>query len=695
MIERFKSSHFWKKFALGVFVTLVLFSFLHFREVRVETLEIGASSTSYVVAQVDFEFPDREATLILKQEAVRDVGPILMIDENEIKKKRFEFENFLLHHTDWRSRIRKTTFGEVYNAADVVVEYLLRSRLTDPRTYKRMSESDVSVTYYQVIQSLTTKNPIELPNSFWDHVEYMIVKKYEFNPDVVSYVLDYFKQDKWQLEEDTDTQRLFRHAVEGSIPERYTPVKAGRNIINKGDMVTERHVAMLQAMKRAIGESQNVWQPKTILASFLFALMLVILGWMYLKYNHKEIYTSIMKLGLYVTIIALTLGLAKLLEYFLIRSGNQFMDMVRYPMVVPFCAILICVLLNKHLSIFTTLFMTIILGTSLAVDHGRFLFLNMVGGMAIILFSKALRKRKEVFSATTAAWLSVIPAIISFKLFEQNFFDMVLIYDFVTTFVFMLVTAVIVVALLPALESLFHVMTDITLMEFVDPSNDLLRRLSLEAPGTYQHSLVVGSLSEAAANAIGANGLFCRVASMYHDIGKLFNPHYFTENQMGAFDIHQLLTPLESTQVIIAHVAEGINLAKKHGLPRSFIDIIKEHHGTTLVYYFYCKQVELMKGNVDDVDENQFSYPGPKPRTKESAIIMIADTIEAASRSIEEPNEGTMEDLVDRLVEDKAEEGQFDECQLTFEELGIVKKKIAKTLSVTRHLRVKYPERKK
>ena len=695
MIERFKSPHFWKKFLLGSFLTLVLFCFLHFREVRVETLEIGASSRSYIVAQVDFEFPDREATLILKQEAVRDVGDILMIDEAEVKRKRFEFENFLLHHRDWRSRISKTTFEEVYNAADVVKEYLLQSRLTDPRTYQRMKESDIPVEHYQVIDNLTTKEPIRLPSSYWHTINRLIVGKYDFNPQVVTYILEYFRQDKWQLVVDGDTQRLFRHAIEGSIPERYTAVQAGHTIIRKGDEVSARHMAMLKAMKRAIGESQNVWRTKSMLASFLFALMIVLLGTMYIKFNHRDIYRSVLKLALYVTIVSITFGFAKLLEYFLLRSGNHFIDMVRYPLFVPFCAILICILLNKHLSIFTTLFITIILGTTLAIDHGRFLFLNMIGGLSIILFSKALRKRKEVFSATTWAWLSMIPALIAFKLTEQNFFDITLIYDFVTTLGFMLFTAIIVVALLPALESMFHVMTDITLMEYVDPNNDLLRRLSIEAPGTYQHSLVVGSLSEAAAAAIGANGLFCRVASMYHDIGKLFNPHYFTENQMGAFDIHQLLTPLESTQVIIAHVTEGINLAKKHGLPRSFVDIIKEHHGTTLVYYFYCKQVELMKGNVDAVDENQFSYAGPKPRSKESAIIMIADTIEAASRSIEEPNEGTVEDLVDRLVEDKAEEGQFDECQLTFEELGIVKKQIAKTLSVTRHLRVKYPEKKK
>ena len=299
----------------------------------------------------------------------------------------------------------------------------------------------------------------------------------------------------------------------------------------------------------------------------------------------------------------------------------------------------------------------------------------------------------EVFGVCARVWLSTIPIFIIFLFSQNTYWNNVFISDLTSSFAFMIITSVLVVGLLPVLESLFHVMTDITLMEYMDPNNDLLRRLSIESPGTYQHCLVVGSLAEAAAQAIGANGLFCRVATLYHDIGKLFNPHYFTENQLGGFNIHQLLTPIESAQVIIAHVVEGEQLARQHGLPQTFIDVIREHHGTTLVYYFYAKQVEHAGGDVDAVDEAQFRYPGPTPRTKESAIIMIADTVEAASRSLDEVNEEILTELVDRLIAEKEEEGQFDNCLLTFEELGIVKRTIVKTIGVTRHMRVKYPKK--
>jgi putative nucleotidyltransferase with HDIG domain len=327
------------------------------------------------------------------------------------------------------------------------------------------------------------------------------------------------------------------------------------------------------------------------------------------------------------------------------------------------------------------------------VDYIPFLLLNFFAALATILFARRLHKRKKVFAVCGKVWLSIIPLFFAFNLVDNRGFDFNFVIELISSLTFLVITAVLTVALLPILESIFHVMTDMTLMEYMDPDHELLRRLSLEAPGTYQHCLVVGNISEVAARAIGANGLFCRVSTLYHDIGKLFNPHYFTENQLGGFNIHQLLTPAESTHVIIAHVPEGEALARKYHLPQSFIDVIREHHGTTMVYYFYCKQMEQMGGGATKVNEKVFRYPGPKPRSKESAIIMIADTLEAASRSMDEVTEEAVAEMVDKLVAEKAEDGQFDECQLTFEELGRVKHAIVKALMVTRHLRIKYPDR--
>ena len=241
-------------------------------------------------------------------------------------------------------------------------------------------------------------------------------------------------------------------------------------------------------------------------------------------------------------------------------------------------------------------------------------------------------------------------------------------------------------------------MTNMALMEFIDPTHPLLQRLSLEAPGTYQHSLSIGHIAEYAANAIGANGMLCRVTTLYHDIGKLNNPHYYTENQLVTgqkpFNIHQLLTPIESAYIIKSHILDGKALAKQYNLPKIFIDIILEHHGTTLIKYFYVKQLEKMNGVKEDVDEKAFRYPGPKPQTKESAIIMLADSVEAASRTLEENTEEAVRDLVDKIAGSKILDNQFDECDLTFDELALVKQKLVEIIKATHHLRIKYPDSK-
>jgi putative nucleotidyltransferase with HDIG domain len=313
----------------------------------------------------------------------------------------------------------------------------------------------------------------------------------------------------------------------------------------------------------------------------------------------------------------------------------------------------------------------------------------------VIICSSGVRKRKEVFTICLKSWLSALPVLYAFTLSSGHLISSSLLVDMIASLVFLLVTAVLVIGILPALEIVFGVLTDMTLMESMDPSNELLRRFAVEVPGTYQHSLVLGNLAEVCASSIHANGLFCRAATLYHDIGKMNNPQFYTENQQGNVNIHQLLTPVESAQVIISHVTDGEAIASKAGLPQPFIDIIREHHGTTLVYYFYRKQLDLKGGNVNEVEERLFRYPGPKPRTKESAIIMICDSVEAASRSLEEVTEETLAELVNRLIAEKADDGQFDNCQLTFEELGKVKRTLVTTLLLSSHVRVKYPKRER
>ncbi|PCI78033.1 hydrolase [Candidatus Aerophobetes bacterium] len=690
----FKDDSLGRRLLVGFLILLSLFLFIHFREVSVEIPDVGTKATNYVVADVDFSFPDEEGSAILRRESSRDIGEIYRISPRVLQARSTEFQTFLIRDQSWRHLLSSTTFEQMYNASEYAKDFLLKLRFADSRSLNRLDSLDLGKKDYFLLPSSFNGETVRFPPGFWQDVEQRIIKKKRHEGAVIVYIINFFEDGRWPLDRDIALQKSLGEKVEKSMPGEWTKVEAGTRILEKGETVTRRHVVMLKAMKEALFASHKMFSFITICGSFFFALMVVVISAFYFYRQQKAFIESLSKLSLFATVLILVLVLSKVSEYFILAQHGFFGDLFRYPLFIPFIAILMTALLNAEIAFFTSAILAIVMGFTLAVDPFRFISINLLTGMSAVLLSGVLRKRKQVFSVCAKGWLLCIVVFICYNLDNNQLWSPFMVNDMVGTLLFMAITAILVVGILPILESLFRVMTDITLMEFMDPNNELLRRLSIEAPGTYQHCLVVGSIAEAAAQAIGANGLFCRVSTLYHDVGKLLNPHYFTENQMGGFNIHQLLTPAESAQVIISHVLEGEALAKKYSLPKSFIDVILEHHGSTLVYYFYCKQVDLMGGDESAVDEKAFRYPGPKPHSKESAIIMMADTVEAASRSLEDVNEKTLLELVDRLVGEKLEDGQFDECQLSFEEFGKIKRTMVKNLALARHVRIKYPEKK-
>jgi putative nucleotidyltransferase with HDIG domain len=692
--ELLGGNHIAKRLLLLLCFFVLLTCFLHFREVRMEVFEVGIQAPRYVISQTDFMFLDQEATQTLRQEAVRDIGTIYKVEESQVHVFRRELENALIEHQKWRQELPRSTFEEVYTVLDKIEEAIIGARFTDDRTLSKMKSLHFSVENLFALQlNSAPSEPVLLPKSFWKEFKRNVSDDKQFHSETIDYLVANFSKHSWIVQPDFSLERSVHEQVQSTIPSRYTHVDAGTQIIKKGERVAPRHIAMLQAMKNALADARNLWTPLTLLGSAVVAFCLIVASLFYMHHFHREILKSLKKTVLLVMIMVMGLVFAKCTEFLLLYEAKNLVELIRFPLIIPFATLLICVLIGSEIAMVSSFFLLIIFGVTLTVDFTPFLLINFFASILTILYAKRLHKRKEVFAVCGKVWLSLIPMIFAFNWIDNSLWSFNIVIDLASCLMFLTVISLMAIGLLPILESLFQVMTDMTLMEYMDPDHELLRRLSLEAPGTYQHCLVVGNIAEAAARAIGANGLFCRVSTLYHDIGKLFNPHYFTENQLGGFNIHQLLTPYESTHVIIAHVPEGEALARKYHLPQSFIDIIREHHGTTLVYYFYCKQIEQMGGDATKVNEKQFRYPGPRPRTKESAIIMIADTIEAASRSMDEATEESVTDMVDKLVAEKAEDGQFDECQLTFEELGQVKRAIVKALMVTRHLRIKYPDR--
>lgn len=677
---------------IGMIFTLSLFVILHFREVRVEVLELHSKADRYVVAQTDFDFYDEEATFILRQEAVRDISKIFLISDKEIGQRRADFENFLVTDETWREQLKESDFDDMYQAVDALEKTMLDLRFTNHRTLLKIGELDLSTEYYFTFSPINLEEPVLFPMSIWNAIGQLAFPVDQFNAETVQFVLNKFQVQPWTLSEDIPLERSVQRRIEAQVPDKLTHISAGKRIIDQGERVTTRHITILQAMKNALNEQRNLWHVETIAGSMVLAVLLTGICYTFFRVNFPAIIASNRKSFLIVTVFMITLSVAKGTEYFFLTSKGNLIEVVRYPLFVPFSAILLCCLLNQAVATFSCAFLTIILTMSLAFDRQGFMIMNLAAALVSILSARTLRQRKEIFIICGKGWLCCIGVIISLHLYQSTNGDGLL-TDVLSAGGFMLLTAVLVVGLLPLMESGFHIMTDVTLMEYMDPNHELLRRLSIEAPGTYQHSVVVGNLAEAAALTIGANGLFCRVATLYHDVGKMVTPQYFTENQNGGMNIHQLLTPKESAQVIVAHVSEGVSMARKAGLPEQFIDIIKEHHGTTLAYYFYRKELERVGGDKSKMEEKNFRYFGPTPRSKESTIIMIADSMEAASRSLDEITYESLMDLTSRVVKDKAMEGQFDQSLLTFEEMAIVKETLAKTLVAFGHARVKYPKR--
>jgi putative nucleotidyltransferase with HDIG domain len=373
------------------------------------------------------------------------------------------------------------------------------------------------------------------------------------------------------------------------------------------------------------------------------------------------------------------------------------------------------VLLGRAAGAFSAVFVTLI--GCLFAPKGEVvpcMILSLIAGIASVLLTEQVRKRLHILQA--GIYVGAIILVLGLLLGKLNIAacfgpDPIshlqnLAFGCAAAFGTAVFTALLVSGLMPVFESMFQLTTGITWLELSDLNHRLLRRMQLEAPGTFHHSLVVAALSESAAEHIGANAPMCRVCSYFHDVGKLKKPGYFIENQYdGAENPHNSLTATMSSLIIIAHVKDGIDLAVKHKLNPRIIDVIQEHHGDSLVAYFYHRAQEQKKieaekvgkglGNPEDlpaVDENNFRYPGPRPTTRESGIISLADSIESASRTLKKPTPTRIRTLVEEIVRSKIYDGQLDDCPLTLAELAIIKDSFCSTLRSMMHSRIDYPK---
>jgi putative nucleotidyltransferase with HDIG domain len=356
-------------------------------------------------------------------------------------------------------------------------------------------------------------------------------------------------------------------------------------------------------------------------------------------------------------------------------------------------AMILTLIYNPQYALVMSVSLALTLAVALGMDMSHLLVL-LSGLSTVVLLLRNVRTRTRLVKVACCAGGIYFVMSVATGLLEAQTWPVIL-GDAARRFVWGTLAGFLLTGLLPVLERIFGVVTDISLLELADGSHPLLQELVRRAPGTYTHSITVATLAEGAAEAIGANPLLVRVGCYFHDVGKMLKPHYFVENQQNGENKHDALEPALSTLIIIGHVKDGVALARQYGLPKPIIDFIEQHHGTTLVEYFYREAVRLQEANGQHVNgefEAAFRYPGPKPQTRESGVVMLADAVESASRALQDPTPTRLKKLVHELLMKRLLDGQFANSMLTLTELHIIEESICKSLIALFHARIKYQE---
>jgi cyclic-di-AMP phosphodiesterase PgpH len=448
--------------------------------------------------------------------------------------------------------------------------------------------------------------------------------------------------------------------------------------------------------------------------NFVIALLFLATALIQLWINQPQTFSRTSRILLVFGTILVQLAVTKLVLV-LCNSGHyRIFRPEMGGLITPyaFAPLILGVLLGRNHGLYAAVFVSLWSSVLFGAIDAPLLVTSLISGFAAVSLTLQVRRRSKLVRAGFGVGLAIWLLSLAFGLIgpinllpsgAANDWRMIGLQSAYAIGNGIL-TAMVVGGALPILEQLFQVTTDISWLEASDLNHPLLRRMTIEAPGTYHHSLVVANLAEAAAESIGANATLCRVCAYFHDVGKLVKPEYFTENMNFERNPHDDLAPTMSALIIIAHVKEGVDLALKHKLNHRIIDIIQEHHGTSLVYYFYQRAMQhqedaraggkimnMREEDIPEVREESFRYPGSKPQTKESAIVSLADIVESASRSLSKPTPQKVEQLVNELIEERIADGQLDECDLTLGDLRIIAERFRFTLMTMMHSRIAYP----
>ncbi|MEM9918478.1 MAG: HDIG domain-containing metalloprotein [Bacteroidota bacterium] len=673
---------------LIVLVVVVFISFLYPNNAKFKYEFEAGQTWRYDDLEAPFDFaiqktPEEIAAEINRIES--DASPFYEMDMRKAgERMRFFRENFNNKLNEIRA---DRQFEDVLRRAAHYIEYMngLITRIYDqgvvrlePSHAERNNNFVVNIrkgntTYKQTLQQLQTDDKIEkwLPDSL-------------FNSglpeaDIFIPLLQNFFEPNLTFS-DTLTAK-FLTDQKAAVARSRGMIRKGELIIANGGIVTDdiyqNLISFQKQYNQKVGNQKSHWG--VLLGYFLLTCLILGVFILYLQFHATQIFAR------FSSLIFLLLWPALYSYLVYIVESSQVLSVY----IIPFAIVplILRIFFNGRLALFAHI-VIVLLASFLCSSGYEFAFLQILAGIVAVLTNIQLRDWSKFFLSIFYIFLAYALGYIGLSLIETGSLGEVdwSVYKY---FFLNILLTLLAYPLIPLLERVFGFTSPITLVEWSDMNRPLLKELSLKAPGTLQHSLQVGNLAEAAAIRIGADPLLVKVAALYHDVGKMNNSSYFIENQSGS-NPHQHLNELESANIILGHVSEGVKIAKKHGLPEILIDFIRTHHGTTRVEYFYRN---YQKKHPEEVfDERLFCYPGPRPKTREQTILMIADSLEAACRSRKELTEEGIDELVDKIIQGKIALHQFERSELTFRELQTCKRAFKKILKSIFHARIEYPE---
>jgi hypothetical protein len=499
----------------------------------------------------------------------------------------------------------------------------------------------------------------------------------EYKPQIVSILFD-LVESNISLNENL-TKNSIEEALANVSPNRGI-IEKETLIISKGEIVEGDKLKILESLKNEY-ETSSVSRTNyyLIISSYsLLVILTLLMIILFIRKFRKKIYLNLNQLSL----VFFNVTLLVLITTFVVNIESS------YVFVIPICILplLLKAFFDSRVAFFVHSVTVMLLGFIVPNSY-EFIFLNIIVGVITIISSDDLYKRANLFITVGQITAVYMISYFSFFVIHEGNIDNLEIFNFLLFMLCGLLT-LFVYPLIYIYEKVFNLVSDVSLLELSDTNSPLLKELSNKAPGTFHHSMNVANLAESSANEIGGNSMLARVGALYHDIGKMNNPSYFTENQVTGTNPHDKLSSLESVNIILDHVSKGVEMAKKNNLPNRIIDFIRTHHGTSVIHYFYENDLNLnLKPNIED-----YKYSGPKPFSKETALVMMCDSVEAATKSLENPDSEKINSFVETIIDKQIENNQFENCSITFKDIKAIKNVIKKKLANIYHIRVEYPE---